>query len=857
MKLEALEETKAETTRLTFPAIAAFAALFAYAAALTMPQTSVNEMRDAFHVSNSTLGGIAPALMVGFLIAAVGGGKLSDRLGKLPLVLLGCALMAAGMLVFARTRTFGVLRVGAFLAGLGGGLAEVTGTALISDLYHGSIRTMMMNWAQVAFSAGAVAQPLMFAGLLSAGKSWRAGYLAAAIVSVLCGLVALRATVKNGVKVEPPHELSASWRRIIRNRLVLQLSISLTLYVGGEIGLASWIAAYLEKDLGSPGPLAAASVAVFWVGIGVGRMVGAGLTKHLRDHTLVCWAFGLGAACQAILLLMHAPAIALAMTFCAGFCLGPTWPTIISLAGGAFPRNSGAVIGIVAAFGCAGAAIVPKLVGWASDSVGLRSALWICVGCLLMGLGMMAWTSTGNTKAKRFVGIVFVSVICGAVAIAAAAALTLVLSVAVCLGCHPEAARNAEWAASLVGVAVGGALARRRGVAASLGTGIVVGLVWALTWLYLVGRFDTSLWLSEALPTISGHHVLGWLAAPAFAVAGGALAARCKKRLWSGIILCLAAMVVLLVTAINTVWLVDAPGKHQLAKGATVMVYAPDHEGTVARLFTFDLKANPRLRLGLYDCDSDDSHPFDDINTSYFGTPALSVFDRRGPDALCVVNAGFFTWTKRGRIGSHVAPVVQNGRARYNVLDKPEVWTFGWRNGKRSAGFDLIRQAPFERLSEFDTAIVHVRSLVVDGKALKLGPGAGVTGLKCSRSSVAWSENSSKLYLLVALDPDGEFASIRKWKRGGGQVGGWDLPRVQQFWMKMGARQAIALDGGDSTQVVYRQRRRITSDSSGRMALTLGYLKERPVRIWIPILPARYSDAGVMNYLYVERASGR
>jgi fucose permease len=356
-----------------------------------MPQASVNQVGHHFGVTNSELGGVFRIFMIGFLIAAVGGGRLSDKYGKMPMMVVGCALMAAGMLAYSQAGSFGFLNLAAFIAGLGGGLAEVVSTALISDIYHGSIRTMMMNWTQVFFSAGAVVMPLAFARLLSSGLSWRGGYLVAAGISAFCVLAVLYASKSVGKSVVHVHmhEDSHRWREIIRNMLVLRLSASLLLYVGAEIGLASWVAAYLQNDLKSSAPMAASAVAVFWVGIGFGRMVGAALSKRLSDNTMIRWGFGLGAIFEATVLLMHAPWLALAATFMAGFCLGPTWPTIISRAGGAFPKNSGAVIGIVAAFGCAGAAIVPPLVGRVSDATGLRAALWICVASLVMGLMIM------------------------------------------------------------------------------------------------------------------------------------------------------------------------------------------------------------------------------------------------------------------------------------------------------------------------------------------------------------------------------------------------------------------------------------------------------------------------------------
>ncbi|MDO8586013.1 MAG: MFS transporter [Armatimonadota bacterium] len=380
------EPPTSESTTFRRPAIAAFAALFAYAAVLTMPQASVNQVQREFHLNDSTQGILFSMIMVGFLGGAVFGGRLSDRYGKLPITGLGCLMMSAAMFVFSQARGFGMLPFAAALAGIGGGLAEVVSMALVSDIYTGPARTRMMNWAQTAFCAGAVAQPLAFARFWSVGANWRTGYLAAAILCLACALMVACAAGGTGKRTTPRRELDLNWHTIIRNGFVLRLSIGLLLYVGAELGLANWVAAYMARDLGSLDSQASSSVALFWIGIGVGRIAATGLCGRCSDSSLIRWSLGLGAALMAALLLSRSSSVAQPVIFCVGVSLGPAWPTIVSRAGSAFPNQSGSVIGIVAAFGCVGGAIVPKLVGRVSDATNLRSALWICVSALVIGL---------------------------------------------------------------------------------------------------------------------------------------------------------------------------------------------------------------------------------------------------------------------------------------------------------------------------------------------------------------------------------------------------------------------------------------------------------------------------------------
>lgn len=440
----------------------------------------------------------------------------------------------------------------------------------------------------------------------------------------------------------------------------------------------------------------------------------------------------------------------------------------------------------------------------------------------------------------------------GAAAIAFTALLTLIMSLAICLGLHPETVA-AEWAAPVLGLVLAGALVRRFGIAATVGAGVVVGLAWAGAWFWFAGRFDVNMWMVEALPSVTWIHILAWVSAPLLSALGGFLGNRLGKRKYGSAAFYLAAPVIMLLAMLFSVARIDDSGSYALARGAVMTAAIPDPEGTTFRILTFDFASNPNLQMGIYDCDSDDSKPYDDTTTSYFAVPALTVFEKLGPGTLCVGNAGFFTWTEKGRIGSHVAPLVIDGKAHYNVFGGSELWTFGWKMVEGKPDFRLLRDVPFKQLEEkFDWAIGHARPLVVDGKALELKPGAGVTRLRCSRMSLGWKSGAGKLHVLVVREPDGEKASIAKWKTGEKQEGGWDLLEVQRYWMHKGVDQALALDGGDSTQLVYNGQYGVTNLTSGRLSFTLGYWRDRPLRVWIPILPTRHSDAGVINYWYVR-----
>lgn len=364
---------------------AAFASLFAYAIVLIITQSLNNQVKARYDTSFSQLGWLAPALMGGFFIAVLLGGHYSDRIGKLPILTLGCMSMAAGSLIFGIAPSFEVAAAGMLVMGIGGGFSEGTASALVTDLYTGPRRASMMNLAQAAFGVGAILVPLATGSLLNRGLDWRIAYYGTAAICFATGLLAITAIMK---RVERPVGVhgEGGWARVLRDPVVLMLSVAIMLYVGGELGQSNWLAVYFRRELHASAPLAAKSLAALWLGILVGRVAGSRVVRHVSEYALLCCSSVLGILAVCGLLLAHSPTAGLLAAFAVGLFFGPVWPTIVSRAGAAYPTQTGLVTAIVISLGSIGGGLFPRLIGGAADAFGIRAALWMCPFLLFLAL---------------------------------------------------------------------------------------------------------------------------------------------------------------------------------------------------------------------------------------------------------------------------------------------------------------------------------------------------------------------------------------------------------------------------------------------------------------------------------------
>ena len=278
-------------------------------------------------------------------------------------------------------------------------------------------------------------------------------------------------------------------------------------------------------------------------------------------------------------------------------------------------------------------------------------------------------------------------------------------------------------------------------------------------------------------------------------------------------------------------------------------------DGTACELYEFDFGVNPRFSLALYDQDQDDEKPFDN-SASITRTVDQVVGDwsagrkfvgegrplppsdsplrfAQGGEVVLAWNGPFFAYDRSGPevLGRHIGPVVFGGKIRYNVGNHR--WTLGWKVGALAGSLtksgaesphsiQLLHLPKKGELAEYDFAVSGVQALIKKGKALRLEPfpkfasqikqspvpstpeEAGhipmVDHMRTSRTSLAWSRDFKKLYVLLVRESDHELGSKLGLKRGEAQQAGWTLADLQRFWLSLGAWGAINSDGGDVMQ---------------------------------------------------------
>ena len=317
---------------------------------------------------------------LGFLAASLFVGVLADMAGNRAVVVAaGCLLV--GMLGYSLARQFGLLAASMAALGVGLGGTDMAGN-LIIVAYYTQNKGRALNLMAFFHGLSSTISPYYVGVLLAAGISWRQVYqfpLAVVAVLLILGLAGPfpRPQVVNQSGVD-----FRSIGRVIAQPGMGWYFVIMILYVAAEIGVASWLPAYLQRVHGLSVTLSAAFLSLYFAGLMAGRLLGSLFVErlgYLRSillaavGALICLAAGI-----------FGPGYSYWLLPVTGLFFSIIFPTLTASASDRVTGSMGTVIGLLFAFCGVGGALGPWLIGtvstWLDIRAGFMVNLAMCAG---------------------------------------------------------------------------------------------------------------------------------------------------------------------------------------------------------------------------------------------------------------------------------------------------------------------------------------------------------------------------------------------------------------------------------------------------------------------------------------------
>jgi fucose permease len=334
--------------------------------------------------SYSQGGGILFGAYLGFVIATLLAGPLSDLLGNRLILLAAALFIALGTVGMSNAATYALLFSAMLVIGLGMGAIEVGGNGLIVGL-HPQAQGRFLNLLATFHGVGSLLAPLYAAWLLAGNGSWRQVFLYSLPLALLLAILFL---LTKGPSTTQQERHTFDWAALRRSGFsptMLFFYLAIGLYVATELGIANWIVEYLIKSKGLAQTTASYYLSGFFGCIMVGRLVGSVVVERI-GYLRSVWLATVGTLLCLLVALVAPPALAFFLPLSGLFC-SIIFPTLTAAVARLHPQNTGTILGLLFTAGGIGGALGPAIMGVASDAWGIQwgfgLAALFCAGSIV------------------------------------------------------------------------------------------------------------------------------------------------------------------------------------------------------------------------------------------------------------------------------------------------------------------------------------------------------------------------------------------------------------------------------------------------------------------------------------------
>ncbi len=344
----------------------------------------IPEIMEEFGIGEGTAGLLLSAGSLGSVTGPLVAGFSIDRAGMKIALTAGLLAEVLFLILFGLTPLFWAAVVFNFLLVFFSGPAE-TSVNIIPAMIKTTNPGRIMNLVHLSFSIGAFITPVLIGLCLSSNGSWRNILFAAAIPAGTLAVIFAFSGFPAGKTRTQIHELSAgsadeksfSISLLLKNPTLMLGTLTLFLYVGGELGFSAWSVNYLEAKLGFSKMQASFGLSLFWIGIMIGRLINSILSGRFSGMLLISFSSLLAVAAGIPFLFAASIPVVYLLMFLIGLGVAGGYPNTMVEINRRFPDNIGSATGILAFGAGLGAMIFQWLMGITAEQIGMTASMLI------------------------------------------------------------------------------------------------------------------------------------------------------------------------------------------------------------------------------------------------------------------------------------------------------------------------------------------------------------------------------------------------------------------------------------------------------------------------------------------------
>jgi len=386
---------------------------FVWGAIVSLNDILIPHLKSLFHMNYTETMLIQFCYFGAYFTMAVPASMVIGKIGYKKGIVLGLCVVGIGCLVFlpaAYLISYGLFLFGLFIMATGNVFLQVVGNPYVSILGAPETASSRLNLAQGINSLATTLAPLAGAYLIL-GKFESSAAHAASVQGPYLGLAvfvfiiaAVFAVIKLPIIKNTSSPSGQTEGNVLKFRQLRLGVIALTLYVGAEVSIGSFIVSYLGQPYvaGLPEQAAAKYIPLYWGGLMIGRFAGSAILQKFSAQKVLAIAAVAALFFVAITILTQG-AVSMWAMLMVGLFNSIMWSNIFALSidglGDLTIKASGILV-----MAPVGGAILPLLQGVLADIpfIGIHYSYMLPLLCYLfiMYYGIDGYKSRAMKKAE-------------------------------------------------------------------------------------------------------------------------------------------------------------------------------------------------------------------------------------------------------------------------------------------------------------------------------------------------------------------------------------------------------------------------------------------------------------------------
>jgi len=377
---------------------ASFASNLLWVMVIGLLGPSVPVIVDSLGITYAQAGFLFTLLSLGSLFGSSVGAIASDSVNRKRLLVSLCGLFGIGLIGMGFAPGYVALCFTVFGFSLFGSPIGSIGQSVMLDMYP-TQRGRYMSLQTLFAAVGSFLAPLLVAVNIAGGLSWRWPFVETALLVVILTSVMAFVRIPNA---SGDRSSRVPLRSIIRNPNMLIASVLIFLYIAVDLGFSYWLAEYFHSELGVSLRLSSAAVSIFLIGMITGRLTTSWLVKRVATKRILLFGLSLAGVSLACFLLIPNVGAKALFACLYGLGIGPVFPLMVAKASEEYPKQSGAVTGLLFACMSLGGMVFPLLSGVLATAIGIERSYYLPLFVLvLIFIGLLIWIRRRKRQGER------------------------------------------------------------------------------------------------------------------------------------------------------------------------------------------------------------------------------------------------------------------------------------------------------------------------------------------------------------------------------------------------------------------------------------------------------------------------